>query len=81
MKSLTVQIPDDVANGLIAEAAQRQISPEQVAAEQLIRMSPASKTKPTQRYASFFGAAKGQPGSYGSVEEIDRYMTELRNEW
>jgi len=81
MKILTIQIPDEVADGLVAEAAQRHVSPEQVAAEQLIRMSPSSKPRSARRYSSFFGAAKGQPGSYGSVEEIDRYLTELRNEW
>ncbi len=81
MTSMTIQIPDDVAEGLMAEAAQRRVSPEQVAAEQLIRLSPASKPEPTRSYASFFGVAKGQPGAFGSVEAIDRYITESRNEW
>ena len=48
MTSLTIQIPDEVAKGLMAEAAQRHMSPEQVAAEQLIRLSPVSKAKPTR---------------------------------
>jgi|GEM_PF-6723715 len=81
MTSLTIQIPDELAQGLVAEAVQRHISPEQVAAEKLILLSPPSQPKPTPTYKSFFGAAKGQPGSYGSLEEIDRYLTELRNEW
>ena len=81
MTSLTIQIPDDVAKGIMAEAAQRHVSPEQVAAEQLIRLSPASKPKPARTYASFFGVAKGQAGAYGSVEAIDRYIAESRSEW
>jgi hypothetical protein len=81
MTSLTIQIPDEVAESLMEEAAQRQVPPEQVAAEQLIRLSPANKPKPIRRYASFFRVAKGQPGSYGSVEAIDRYIAESRDEW
>jgi len=79
MTSLTIQIPDEVAKGLMAEAAQRHVSPEQVAAEQLIRLSPANKAKPSARsYASFFGAAKGV---YASPEAVDRAIEEMRNEW
>ena len=79
MTSLTIQIPDDVAKGLMAEAAQRHISPEQVAAEQLIRLSPVSRPGPAGRsYASFFGAAKGV---YESPEAVDRAIEEMRNEW
>ncbi len=79
MTSLTIQIPDDVAQGLMAEAAQRHVSLEQVAVEQLIRVSPANKPKPSARsYASFFGAAKGV---YASPEAVDRAIEEIRNEW
>jgi hypothetical protein len=78
MTSMTIQIPDDVAKGLMAEATQRHISPEQVAAEHLIRLSPASKPKPARSYASFFGAAKGV---YASPEAVDRAIEEIRNEW
>ncbi len=78
MTSLTIQIPDDVAKRLMAEATQRHISPEQVAAEQLIRLSPASKAKPSRSYASFFGAAKGV---YASPEDVDRAIEEMRSEW
>jgi hypothetical protein len=79
MTSLTIQIPDDVAKGLIDEAAQRHLSPEQVAAERLTRLSPASKPKSSGRsYASFFGAAKGV---YASPEAVDRAIEEIRNEW
>jgi hypothetical protein len=70
-----------VAQSLLAEAAQRHISLEQVAAEKLIRQSPVPTAKPTRRYASFFGAAKGRPGSHGSVEAVDKYIAELRSEW
>ena len=81
MKSLTIQIPDAVASDLVAEAAQRNVSPEQVAAEKVIRLSPAGHSMPARSYASFFGAAKGQPGSFGSVEAVDRFIAESRSEW
>lgn len=81
MTRLTIQIPDDVAQGLKAEAAKRDVPFEQVAVERLISASPESGTKPVRSYASYFVAAKGQPGAYGSVEAIDRYITELQNEW
>jgi hypothetical protein len=81
MTSLTIQLPDDVAKGLIAEATQRHISPEQVAVEQLIRLSPASKPKPARSYASFFGVANGRPGAHGSPEAADRYIEEIHSEW
>ncbi|WP_025226824.1 hypothetical protein [Fimbriimonas ginsengisoli] len=81
MTKLTIQIPDEVAQGLEIEAAQRHISLEQVVAEQLIRLSPANKPKPIHRYASFFGVAEGRPGAHGSVEAIDRYVEDQRSEW
>ncbi len=81
MTSLTIQIPDDVAKGLMAEAAQRNISLEQVAAEQLARLSPATRSEaPRVSYASLFGAARG-PGTHTSREEVDLYLAELRAEW
>jgi hypothetical protein len=78
MTSLTIQIPDEVAKRLMAEAAQRHISPEQVAVEQLSRLSPAGESAPTRSYASFFGAAKGV---YRSPEDVDHAIEEMRSEW
>jgi N-acetyl-gamma-glutamylphosphate reductase len=75
MHDLTIQIPDDVAADLIAEAARRHVSPEEVAAEQVIRLSSASRPKPTRTYASYFGAAHGV---YGSPEAVDRAIEEMR---
>ena len=81
MTSMTIQIPDDVAKGLVAEAAQRHLSPEQVAVERLIRLSPTSEHSSARvSYASLFGAAQG-PGTHKSREEVDRYIAELRAEW
>jgi hypothetical protein len=31
-------------------------------------------------YASFFGSVTG-PGAHGSKEAVDRYISEMRNEW
>ncbi len=81
MKSLTIQIPDDVADGLVTEAALRHVTPEQLAAERLIEISPKGASKSAPTYASFFGAAKGRPGAHGSVEAVDRYVAEQRSEW
>lgn len=78
MTSMTIQIPDDVAKGLMAEAAERHISPEQVVAEHLIRLSPAIRPKSARSYASFFGAARGV---YESPEAVDHAIQEMRNEW
>ena len=81
MTSLTIQLPDDVAKDIIAEAVQRHISPEQVAVEQLTRLSSSSKTQPTSvSYASLFAAAEG-PGTHKSREEVDSYIADLRAEW
>jgi hypothetical protein len=81
MISLTLEIPDDVALTLSTEAIARKITIEQLAIEQLSRVSPSTSEEPRRSYASYFGIAKGQPGALGSVEAIDRYVSEQRNEW
>jgi hypothetical protein len=36
---------------------------------------------PKRSYASFWGVGKGRPGAHGSREAVDRYISELRDEW
>ena len=80
MTSLTIQIPDHVAKSLVEEGAQRRITPEGVAAEQLTSLSPvATKDMAPVSYASLFAAATG-PGTFKTREEVDRYISELRAE-
>lgn len=35
----------------------------------------------SQDYRQFWGAGKGQKGAFGSVEAVDQYIRELRDEW
>ena len=37
--------------------------------------------RPHRSYASFFGIAKGRPGSHNSPEAVDAYIEDLRSEW
>lgn len=45
------------------------------------KLAAEGKTSSRRSYASFFGVAKGRPGTHGSPEAADRYIEELRNEW
>ena len=81
MTTLTIQIPDEVATGLSVEAAQRHVTLEQVVAEQLTRLVAGKKPKASRTYSSYFGVSKGQLGSFGTVEAVDKHLAESRNEW
>jgi len=81
MTSLTIYIPDEVAQDLVADAFQRQVSPEQLVADELIRLYPKHSSDQIPDYTAYFGIAKGRPGALGSVEAIDRHIQELRDEW
>jgi len=81
MTSITLQIPDEIALQLEARAAERHITVEQFAAQQLMALVPQGNAGSPRSYAAYFGIAKGQPGVFGSKEAIDRYVDEMRSEW
>lgn len=69
MTELRVTIPDDVAERLASEAADRGTSPEDLAADLLRRHVPAAR----RRSLSFIGIADGLPGA-PSAAELERQL-------
>ncbi len=69
MTELRVTIPDDVAERLASEAADRGTSPEDLAADLLSRHVPAAR----RRSLSFIGIADGLPGA-PSAAELERQL-------
>lgn len=69
MTELRVTIPDDVAERLASEAAERGTSPEDLAADLLRRHVPAAR----RRSLSFIGIADGLPGA-PSAAELERQL-------
>jgi hypothetical protein len=87
--SFDLHIPENSERGLaiqrIVEADQA--TPEEVLerlVDQGLKLALANKssdhTLPRRSYSSLFGAAAG-PGTHGSRESVDQYLSELRNEW
>jgi plasmid stability protein len=69
MTELRVTIPDDVAERLASEAADRGTSAEDLAADLLRQHVPAAR----RRSLSFIGMFEGVPGS-PSVAELERRL-------
>ncbi len=69
MTELRVTIPDDVAERLASEAAERGTSAEGLAADLLRRHVPAAR----KRSLSFVGMFDGVPGAIG-VAELERRL-------
>jgi len=69
MTELRVTLPDDVAERLASEAADRGTSPEDLAADLLRRHVPAAR----RRSLSFIGIADGLPGA-PSAAELERQL-------
>jgi hypothetical protein len=69
MTELRVTIPDEVAEGLASEAAERGTTAEDLAADLLRRHVPAARRRPF----SFVGMFEGAPGAL-SVAELERRL-------
>ncbi len=69
MTELRVTIPDDVAERLASEAAERGTSAEDLAADLLRQHVPAAR----RRSLSFIGIADGLPGA-PSAAELERQL-------
>lgn len=80
MAEIVLNLPDELVERLRAEAERRHTTPESLLAEH-VAAYPLQTEVPRQSVASFWGIGAGRPGSHGSVEAVDSYIRELRDEW
>jgi hypothetical protein len=73
--------PDQAAFRILTEAGRQESKPAPTAKTTDLDEAMARVRAEHPTYASFFGAAKGQPGAHRSPEAADRYIEELRNAW
>jgi hypothetical protein len=83
MRAITIQIPDEVADRLEAEAQARRITLEAVIEDRVLAMQQPDHhpSTPPGFYGSFWGAAKGKPGAHGSFDAVEKYIGNVRSEW
>ena len=73
--SMTVNLPDDVARRLAAEAARRGLSPDQIAVEAIdAQLPPEAPERPFKRHLEFVGMGASTSGR--TAAEADEMLAE-----
>lgn len=82
MARLVLELPDELVERLRAEAARRHTTAESLLARHVAANPPQPTfVPPPGYYASLWGATAEGPSAHGSVEAVDQYVRELRDEW
>lgn len=82
MARIVLDLPDELLARLRTEAEAKHTTAEALLARHLAENPPRSAfVPPSGYYAAIWGAGAGCPGAHGSVEAVDRYIRELRDEW
>jgi hypothetical protein len=76
---ITLHIPDDIARNLMAEAASRHITVEELAAERIESRRVPARDRPD--YVALAMAGSKSPSARKSVEQIDADIDAVRDEW
>lgn len=81
MAQVLLDLPDELVARLRAEAETQHTTVEQILAQHIAANPPTQTEAPRLSAASFWGVGAGRAGAHGSVEAVDAYIRELRNEW
>ncbi len=88
MQSITIQVPDEVATNLAAEASLRKLTIEEVAKERLISPASLRRDRPVRgakkaktNYLQLADEASKSPSARKSSAEIDADTDASRDEW
>lgn len=81
MARIVLDLPDELVASLRAEAEKAHTTAEALLARHVAANPPKTVKAARLSAASFWGVGAGRPGSHGSVEAVDAYIRELRDEW
>lgn len=81
MAQIVLDLPDELVARLRADAERAHTTVEQALSRHVVANPPQETEVPPLSAASFWGVGAGRPGSHGSVEAVNAYIRELRDEW
>ena len=81
MAQLVIELTDEQMERLRADAERQNTSVLNLARERLVPRPRAYNPDGTLSAAALYGAGGRGPGTHGSVEAVDAYLRELREEW